>query len=235
MTTETEETDELSRHRRIIQTAKNAASLAVEGARLYDELRKEGLSPTAAMTEVAKHVPALHRTKMSKERTMAYLGFSLESIRMGLDDSLSPEEKLARLKELVATEPALSDVKITLTDADGEVIDEIRRVPFEFGAPEPPLKATIKRLFSEAESPLSDQAPALECWILLHGLPTSIHGSLSETPEGELRMLSPAPAPSGRPGAVMMVEQFFCYGDVLSIAVQRAVDVVLDEPRIIRS
>jgi hypothetical protein len=93
------------------------------------------------------------------------------------------------------------------------------------------MKATILRLFAENPSPLPDQAPALECWVTITGIPMSLQGSLSETPEGGLRLMSPLPASQQTSRSqVQMVEQFFCYEDVVSVAVRREVNV--NAPRI---
>jgi hypothetical protein len=105
------------------------------------------------------------------------------------------------------------------------------------GVPSPPPSwATIQRLFKESPSPLPDQAPAIECGVMLRGVPITLTGSLSETPEGGLRLLSPDPAQERpiRPGTPLkMIEQFFDYEDVMVVAVRRA--VTMDAPRIIQS
>jgi hypothetical protein len=96
---------------------------------------------------------------------------------------------------------------------------------------QPPSWATIQRLFKENPSPLPDQAPAIACGVMLRGVPMTLEGALSETPEGGLRLLSRGAAIPG--GGVSMVEQFFDYEDVMVVAVQRKVTV--DAPRIIQS
>jgi hypothetical protein len=98
------------------------------------------------------------------------------------------------------------------------------------------IRATIQRLFRENPSPLPAQAPAIECGVMLRGVPVTLMGSLSETPEGGLRLLSPDPSQERpiRPGTPMkMVEQFFDYEDVMVVAVRR--QVTMDAPRIIQS
>lgn len=87
------------------------------------------------------------------------------------------------------------------------------------------MKAVIDRLLAEAPR-LDGDTPALECHIILRGA-GAIHGALSTTPEGTLRMLSPThvPDPAGRQGAMktILAEQFFCYGDVVSLAIERPI------------
>lgn len=86
---------------------------------------------------------------------------------------------------------------------------------------ERPMTATIKRLLAEAPAPLPNQAPAVECGVMFPG-GAQFMGSLSETPEGGLRMLSPAQQQTQR-GVVQMVEQFFDHADVMVIALKREV------------
>ncbi len=98
------------------------------------------------------------------------------------------------------------------------------------------MRDTIKRMFLEAPSPLPDQAPAIECSILLTGVPIALTGSLSETPMGGLRLLSPDPDSHGHGKArdtYPMIEQFFSYDDVVVVAVRRVVTV--EAPRVVRS
>ncbi len=100
----------------------------------------------------------------------------------------------------------------------------------------PPSWSTIQRLFKENPSPLPDQAPAIECGVMLRGLPVTLEGSLSETPEGGLRLLTPDPRQERpiKPGTpVKMIEQFFDYKDVMVVGIRR--QVTLDATRIIRS
>lgn len=114
------------------------------------------------------------------------------------------------------------------TERYQELFGQVAPHLFSEPAPRPPLiYDTIQRLFRENPSPLPDQAPAIECAVLFHG-GASIQGSLSETPDGGLRMLSPNPDPGARParGKVAMVEQFFGYEDVVMVGVRREVEVV---------
>lgn len=115
------------------------------------------------------------------------------------------------------------------TESYRELFSQVVPHVFSEPAPRPPLiYDTIQRLFREHPSPLPDQAPAIECAVLFHG-GASIQGSLSETSDGGLRMLSPNPDPSARParGKVAMVEQFFDYSDIVMVAVRREIEVVM--------
>lgn len=107
--------------------------------------------------------------------------------------------------------------------------------------PQPAISRVIDRLFAEADATRgaglgADQAPALECYIVLRPGVT-IQGSLSDTPEGTLRMLSPVEVndPNGRPNAkkLVMAEQFFERSEVVAIAMQR--DITSTTSNLVRS
>jgi hypothetical protein len=105
-----------------------------------------------------------------------------------------------------------------------------------YWAPEQRMRALIDRLFAEAPklthpdgTPRDDQAPALECQIMLKA-GGQIGGSLSVTPEGTLRLLSPMHMnPKTGPLELVMVEHFFNYEEVSDIAVIRKVDTTPSE------
>lgn len=83
-----------------------------------------------------------------------------------------------------------------------------------------------------AGSPLPDQAPAIECLVILRGMSTAMAGALSIAPGGGLRMLSPTG--DAAHGKIPMVEQFFDWEDVLCFGVRREVTIERTSP-IIRS
>lgn len=83
------------------------------------------------------------------------------------------------------------------------------------------MRETIQRLFDEAAEAAPHREgdrPALECHILLRGLPTPLPGSLSTTDNGMLKLLSPGTQ-------THMIEQFFSCDDVLMIVVLRKIDI----------
>ncbi len=102
-----------------------------------------------------------------------------------------------------------------------------------------PTQRTLRRMMAEAKSPLPDQAPAIQCAITLTGGMLTVEGSLSETPEGGLRMLRPdeqglAQLPRHRRGDmtnVPMLEHYFEYADVLAVTIRRTVST--EAPRIL--
>lgn len=216
--------DELAKRRIVSEGAKQLKEAAYSAAALFQGARRQGASIETILTEIENHLEPREAGRL-KAGLVDILG-PLLSFMVPLLEGADPREAFSACAGIpsVKDDPMFARAFAKMESA----MDRVANSPPER------MKAVIKRLFKEAESPLPDQAPALECWILLHGLPTSIHGSLSETPEGELRMLSPAPQDNRLGGSVMMIEQFFCYNDVMSIAVVRPVDVV-DEPRIIRS
>lgn len=88
------------------------------------------------------------------------------------------------------------------------------------------MKQLIGRLFKECQSPLPDQAPAIECAVTLTGGVITMRGSLSITPEGMLRMLRPDHDSSQNARAMskaQLLEHFFDYSDVMMITMLRTV------------
>lgn len=88
-------------------------------------------------------------------------------------------------------------------------------------------RAVITRLFAE-NSPQVDKPgagepdrPAMDVHVLLRGAPMQFSGILSTTPEGTLKLMTPVPGKAG--DAPVMIEQFFDYADVASIALVREV------------
>lgn len=76
------------------------------------------------------------------------------------------------------------------------------------------MRRLIDRLLDEAPKVGADDAPAIECGLML-GSGAVIQGALSRTQEGMLRMMS-------RQGDEL-VEQFFDYHSVAVVALRRAV------------
>ncbi len=104
-----------------------------------------------------------------------------------------------------------------------------------------PTQKTLRRMLAEAKSPLPDQAPAIQCAITLTGGMLTMEGSLSETPEGGLRMLRvdeqhlqslpPRLRPAPGSAALPMLEHYFEYADVLAVTIRRTVST--EAPRIL--
>lgn len=88
-----------------------------------------------------------------------------------------------------------------------------------------PTEIEMRRHLAAATSPLPHQAPAIEALVVLRGMANAISGSLSETPEGGLRMLSKIGEDPRGGRTHYMVEQFFCYEDVLVFGVQHTVTI----------
>lgn len=97
-----------------------------------------------------------------------------------------------------------------------------------------PLQKVVARLFREAPTLGPDQAPAVECHLMLRNSPAMLHGVLSVTPEGTLRLMTPTEMPdphTGKPRTVL-AEQFFDWDELVSIAMIREVTAA---PSLIRS
>ena len=98
----------------------------------------------------------------------------------------------------------------------------------------PVVRREIENALLAARSPLPDQAPAVECAVILRGMGSALVGSLSIAPGGGLRMLSAIDGAGPIVGKIPMVEQFFDWDDVLCFGVRREVTVERTSP-IIRS
>jgi len=89
----------------------------------------------------------------------------------------------------------------------------------------------LERLFAEARAQVlhgdPSQAPAIQCHLLLRGQPQPIFGSLSMTPEGMLRMLTPTRVqhPGDARAKDILLEQFFRHTDLLAIMIEREIHV----------
>jgi len=96
-----------------------------------------------------------------------------------------------------------------------------------------PMCSALAKIYSDlenAKSPLPDQAPAIQCAVVMRSGVT-IQGALSASEHGGLRMMSQCGAAG--PEGIPMVEQFFDGADVEIYGVPK--HVVVDTPRIIRS
>lgn len=99
-----------------------------------------------------------------------------------------------------------------------------------------PMDELLDRLFAEAPkmtnpdgTPDETQAPAVQCHVLLRGAVQPLFGAMSTTPEGLLRMLTPATIGKRE----VLAESFFSIGDIVSIMVER--EVKGEQSRIVTS
>lgn len=96
-----------------------------------------------------------------------------------------------------------------------------------------PMCSALAKIYEDlehAKSPFPDQAPAVQCAVVMRSGVT-IQGALSASDLGGLRMMSQCGTPG--PDGIPMVEQFFDGADVEVYGVPK--HVVVDTPRIIRS
>lgn len=89
-----------------------------------------------------------------------------------------------------------------------------------------PTRHAIARHLAAAPKIAETDEPAIHCFVLIRGAQSSVAGSLSTTPEGGLRMLSPT-----EKGSSTFVEQFFDYEDVVVFAVLK--EIQLESPVIV--
>lgn len=230
MTTEIHDTDDLAMKRAVANHAHALARLIYEGAEHVRELTQAGLSAGGITRAVWAKLEPRETGRMGEETMVdafaPMLSFLIPMMQDG-PEAQRMEQAMSAMRDTVGCHPEFSGVVAGMESA-------VHRIAV---TPTARIKATILRLFAENPSPLPDQAPALECWVTLAGIPMSLQGALSETPEGGLRLMSVMTDQQGNKilhgGKVQMIEQFFCYEEVTSIAVRREVSV--SGPRIIQS
>jgi len=152
---------------------------------------------------------------------------SSETIRRALDDRMT-ERKCDRQFLIHGLEPVLAaaqGIGALCSDCDHPEHEGACEDQGEY--PTPTEAAIRKELACAASSNLlPNQAPAVACSLVLRGMNTALMGSLSETVDGGLRLMSPNGQPGqARGGKIPMVEQFFDYADVLVFAVERMVQI----------
>jgi hypothetical protein len=98
------------------------------------------------------------------------------------------------------------------------------------------MRDVVSRLFDEASKERgnapgedADQAPSMEATVVLRGLQQPLSGSLSTTPEGGLRLMTPIPDKSGNI-IIGMAEQFFDVADLVAVMLQRKVTTQTAKP-----
>jgi len=228
--------DEFSKKRRLAALTTELAAAVTTAAGAIDAMRQAGLSSRTIIRQTLQELRPVFPREIeflqddSMTEAMSGLMELLEVILRG-----DAEVAGRRVIGMMEGDPMFAGVVAKMESA----IDRFGTlIPAGTLPPSPPCPswATIQRLFKENPSPLPDQAPAIECGVMLRGVPVTLTGSLSETPERGLRLMSPDPAQERpiRPGTpVKMIEQFFDYEDVMVVAVRRA--VTMETQRIIQS
>lgn len=238
MTTTEQTEDEFTKKRRLAAQTSELADAVTSAAGAIGAMRQDGLSSRMIMRALVEEIRGAfpRQAELFSDESMVDTMSSLLDL---LGAIVGPPDHAGTARQLIGMmegDPLFSGVVAKMESALDR-FSKIETLPdYQPPAPPPPpTYATIQRLFKENPSALPDQAPAIECGVMLRGVPITLLGALSETPEGGLRLLSPDPRQERPlPGApVKMIEQFFDYEDVLVVAVQR--NVTVEAPRIIRS
>jgi hypothetical protein len=236
MTTTEQTEDDLTKKRRLSAVTARMANAVVTVARAIEDLRRDGLGSRVIVRNLVEEIRGVfpREAEFLRDESMIDTMSSLLDL-LGVILGPNPDHMDIARRLIAQTEgdPLFAGVVAKMESA----MDHLTAIPAVALPPTPPPSwATIQRLFKEHPSPLPDQTPAIECGVMLRGVPVTLMGSLSETPEGGLRLLSPDPSQERpiRPGTPMkMVEQFFDYEDVMVVAVRRR--VTMEAPRIIQS
>lgn len=229
--------DEFTKKWRLGVVTTRMATATVTVAKAISDLRGDGVTSRMIVRNLVEEIRAVFPREaefLRDESMIDTMSALLDLLGVVLGPSSDRGGSARQIIGMMEGDPLFAGVVAKMESAiDRLVIGGA--VPAESLAPPvpPPSWATIQRLFKENPSPLPDQAPAIECGVMLRGVPMTLTGSLSETPEGGLRLLSRAGQPTNPGADVPMVEQFFDYEDIMVIAVQRKVTV--SAPRIIQS
>jgi hypothetical protein len=213
------------------------ADLCKDAAERFLELHEIGVDTRDITQLVIQHFPAELRDVMGDGQALA---FSFDSLycSVTIPKPTNDEERrdFSRKASAIMSkyESAGSGVMGGMYNQVQELLDRQVRDP---SLGRKPMGKVIDRLFAEAPklqdasgNPVEGQAPALECVVVLATTSVPpISGVLSRTPEGALRMMSPAeiPDPTKDPRTKatkpVLIEQFFEERDVIAVVLQRDV------------
>lgn len=234
--TETTETNDLSKRRRVNELTEQIADLCKDAGERFLELHDIGVDTRDVVQLVASHLRPEVRDMILDQSDS--LSFSVDTMYMVATTPLpkNDDDRREASKKYAAT---MAKYETAFTGGGGaggivgtmynqvqELVDRKVRDP---SLGRLPMDKVIDRLFAEAPKlldnnglPIEGQAPALECFIVLIGGIT-IQGSLSRTPENTFRMLTPTDIqdPKTKRQRTVMAEQFFTINEVVSIVLQR--------------
>lgn len=239
--------DELATRRIISDHAQSLWSAAEQFVKVVGQMKELGMSYEDIGDALWTRLPAATAVAFPQEQVAVSFGIVAESIAASTTNvgGETDDERLKRqrsawmdtfgqmpeLRGVASSMSAMMDRFGTRSAAaswNAKLLEQEAAAGFANTAAVWPPPGRAERLIKgllAASKKTPGQTPAIECAVMLRGMPQAMQGALSETPEGGLRMLSPSPG--------VLVEQFFDYADVLVVAVQRA--VTLDGPSIIRS
>lgn len=241
-TTETTEPNDLAKRRRVHQLTAEMADLLKAGAERYVELHDIGVDTRDIVKLIGAELPTAANELVAQNESLA---FSMDAAYLSLTmpTPKTDDERREQSKRMAALMGKYYDSGMDTAPAffsqATELIERKSRDP-QLGWT--PMRRLIERLFAEAPklndasgSPVEGQAPALECSIVLRTLPMQLTGSLSRTPEGILRLLSPTEIqdPQTKRQKMVLAEQFFELEDVVTIVLQRDISMSANERRII--
>lgn len=223
-------TDDVTKMRKRAQQFTSLVDMAYNTARILSEMKADGVSYEDVVTAVWSKLLPPHRDILPEAMLLEATYPAITVLCAFMEGEGTTED---RMKRVFGAAREAGDGAY-----DGVLSRLERMVDATAIQPANRMRTVIRRALAEAKSPLPDQTPAIECGITLVGGSLSFMGSLSETPDGGLRLLAPVPghAAPGRTGApVPMMEHFFHYHDVAVFSLMRSVTVETSSPRIITS
>lgn len=226
--------NELERRRRTLAAIEALSHECALASSHMMELRELGVPASDWLPLLARYAPPL--VQSLEKRFGGYLGGFIDGLldaraaqaTNGVDGVIAAMAgHFTRHMNPVILEPKPTDNPVDFPERESSEILVDNTGTYEAIR----MKAVIARLFAEGPklenpdgTPRDDQAPALECVIVLKA-GQQINGALSVTPEGTLRLLAAnqVQRAKGGPAELVMVEHFFDYEQVADIAVLRKV------------
>jgi hypothetical protein len=216
-------TNELEHRHRVLQCVDDLADLSKDISDRVRELRELGVPVADWMPILVSHgspvVQSLYRQygAIASSALDGFLDARTAGARTGAEGVMAAlmgaATRTASGPSPITAEVEPPEAVVNATDPRCFTFDAVR------------MKRVIARLFAEAPKmtdgkgvPDPTQAPALTCNVMLKA-GGSVQGSLSVTPEGTLRLMSPNVI-GQKP---VMVEHFFDYEQVADIAIFREV------------
>jgi hypothetical protein len=225
---------EIDRRRRVLACTEDLADLIKDAIERTLELHDLGVSARDWVPMVASHGPRAVGALIDQYGGFLY-GFIDGFIDARLADAKTGSEGM--VAAMVGAVKRSFDAPSDLVQSRPEQIAQlpIAQLPDDIarnclGLEASRIRNVLKRLFAEAPKltgkdgqPVDDQAPALECHVMLKA-GGQFSGALSVTPEGTLRLLAMNEIQQrGGPSKAVMVEHFFDYEQIADVALMREV------------
>jgi len=228
-----ETSNDIARRNRVLLLTHDIADLVMDIGARVKELRSELYVSTNDIVDLTfEHMPPKLAEKFAGSQDLIATLIDLFALAAEMPDNPTDAEKSAYFAKMgVVFDQARPELDgIGLGGIAGNLQRSIRALAEEPGLRKSKMEKLIDRLFADAPKlehadgrPVEDQAPAIECYVILRTLQVPINGVLSKTPEGCLRLMTPTEVLDSETKRTKRVfaEQFFEIEDVVTIALRR--------------